>query len=436
MKGDPKPTTQELFDVLTEVLNGNDLIFDAVFGSDKPPLGEKFIIVEPSKGQRQILTVAYDGVVAYCHENAVVAALLSWSKKLPADFTNYKFTFNKARQCVDYWLHSSPVVDLDTIYPVLQKSSPGLTFHRLDFDMKEEPTPLFDDILSRVETNKAALRAFIGMIFDKTAPRQYYLWLHGKGGDGKGTLSRMLRRFLGDAYVVLSDDKNQHNQFFTSRLLGKRLGVFPDCDNRDIVKSGMFMSITGGDPVFIERKGKDGFTAEIETLCMFLSNKLPNISGAHSDLRRAVICQMTPRQDKEQDPTYEARLWEERAGIMHKCWSEWQDMNAKYGHLNVDIEAAGDLAEENETVFEEIFERHFCLADSELSATEIYAALREDRISNSLIHDFYAWLERSKGVTPSRSRVNGRRKKVFPGVGLRVVGSGKSEPAKVITPQF
>lgn len=371
---------------------------------------KKFYPVKLDEGNYGIVEELPGKVIKHTRSTAVVKALTQFSKIIPNVLQEYKLTATKYSEVVAHWENSTDDFPLEDVKPVLQKSEKGYCFHRLDFDAHEQETPLFDDILDHIETNKDAFLAFIGMLFDPTAPRQQYLWLHGEGGDGKGSITRFLRRLFGPSYVALQTHERMINQFYTSRMVGKRVGVFQDCHNPAFVQSEMFMMLSGGDPVFIEPKMVPGYTDDIPTMFIFASNDLPRITGSEAHMRRAVICTMRKRTHYNGSKlTYEDRLWVERAGILHKCWQAWLRHKAHDGCIIAELDIVREVASDTEEKFESIFHKFFKVSDDD--KTGLAANIFSDVMTNQAkIYDskqvglFVKFIARKYGIKKKQHR--------------------------------
>lgn len=422
MSNTGKLKAQQLQELLARALNGDLIDID----ENKPlPISfpYKYFLTEPQHGKQKVLWIKKDQVVEYVADKAVENCVIKATQALSADYESYRVTASQAKAVSNYWFGLTKIFDHNQIKPVLQKSTPGYTFQRLDFDIAEQPTPLFDDFLGHVETNRNALLSYIGMLFDETAPRQFYLWLYGQGNDGKGTLARFIKKIFGDAYVACQEPARKkglsEDKFFTSRLVGKRIGIFGDVTNRDLVSDSLFLQLTGGDAVSVEYKGKDAVTMDLNVLFLFLSNHLPNISGSKAHMRRAVICSMKERPD-DFTPTadYESHLWEERAGILYKCVTAWASMKSKYGRFVFDTEVSEALAEDNELQWETLFENNLELhKDGQLLPHDLQQRFVDLRMNQYTLSQFKNWLERRKQIKVFRPSPGAKR--YFPGVQLK-----------------
>ena len=172
-----------------------------------------------------------------------------------------------------------------------------LAFTRLPWHAADDITPTWDLIISRM-SNADAFTAWVGSLFDETSYQQQYVWLHGKGNEGKGCINRFLMRVFGPAYCA-KQPKERGDKFWTHDLLGKRLVVFPDCNDSAFVASGLFKSMTGGDPIPVEAKGEMAYTTRLAAKYLIISNERPDLSSETADRRRIIYCEMTGRDDAE-----------------------------------------------------------------------------------------------------------------------------------------
>ncbi|MBM6602510.1 DNA primase family protein [Priestia megaterium] len=102
------------------------------------------------------------------------------------------------------------------------------------------------------------------------------LFFYGGGGNGKSTLLNILKIFLGVANTTsmslkdLTDDK-----FSRAHLYGKLANICGDIDSQVINNTGIIKSLTGGEEVYAQFKGVDGFSFQSHAKLMFSANELP-----------------------------------------------------------------------------------------------------------------------------------------------------------------
>lgn len=268
----------------------------------------------------------------------------------------FEFTAVKAKNCADFWFNTAHRF-IDEILPVAQASAQGFTFHRLPWDFIEGESPTWDEMFSRMQNAEAGM-AWIGSLF-VPSDRQQYWWIYGDGGNGKGALNRFLHNIFNGAYRA-ETAPTKNDKFWTSSLLNARIVVFGDCNNYNFPASGLFKSITGADPIKVEPKGEQAFSAKLVCKLLFLSNERPNIASRASDTRRAIFSEIAPIQGKPlSTDEYDQLLWNEGAAFLYKCVEKYKSLCPSGGIVPVDATIIDDLADDNEDFFRGIFDECF-----------------------------------------------------------------------------
>jgi P4 family phage/plasmid primase-like protien len=98
----------------------------------------------------------------------------------------------------------------------------------------------------------------------------------GAGGNGKSKLLAVFNALVGprnSAHVPLQ--ALAENRFAAAELFGKLTNICGDLDARAVRRSDLFKQITGGDPVFAERKNLHPFTFTSYALPLFSANEAP-----------------------------------------------------------------------------------------------------------------------------------------------------------------
>jgi hypothetical protein len=271
---------------------------------------------------------------------------------------------------------------------------------------------------------------FIGSLMDEHSPRQQYVWLHGDGGRGKGTLLRFLRRVLGPSF---SAETPGGDKFWTYGLVGKVLVGFAECDDAKFTTKAIFKSITGGDPVRVEGKGIPAFTATLCCKVIFASNSKPEISGSEADRRRIIYCDVGPRPEGQgMSDDYEELLWAEASHFLHDC----RRLYMKNGRNPIpvgDPEMLLALISENEERFETIFNTYFeAVPKGEIEPYALFKVLNGmERLTNAEISRFKTWAAREHGVTKTRY-TKGSKEWYYQNMRLQA-GMKIDSPLRVIT---
>ncbi|QGU05105.1 hypothetical protein CETAM_09260 [Corynebacterium comes] len=165
----------------------------------------------------------------------------------------------------------------------------------------EATAPLWEEF-TRTAYEPLARRVmaeWFGYVLSGDATRQKSLYLWGQGGTGKGTTHRVLERLLGaetNNTTVGAELKDLGSEFGAAHWVGKSLVCFTDAESG--VQAGTqavsrFKSMTGGDRVSINRKGKDYWQGVPSFRLMFLSNHAPAWRGNAKPMQRRLLVVQT-----------------------------------------------------------------------------------------------------------------------------------------------
>jgi len=148
------------------------------------------------------------------------------------------------------------------------------------------------------------------------------LFLVGEGNTGKSQLKRLVEAILGKENYIGMDLKQIESRFGTSMLYGRRLAGCSDMSFLSVKELSTFKNLTGGDSVFAEYKGKDGFEFTYDGLLWFCANKLPKFGGDDGPWvynRIIVVNCVNVIPPEEQDKNLFDKMFAEREGIIQKA---------------------------------------------------------------------------------------------------------------------
>ncbi len=418
-----KPQRAELFQAIADAINRK-------YYSELPGFNERLVIYSASPSMRVIGHLA-EGDVITVHENDVPAeaAIMGYCNRELLGREEYRWTAKNVRDCRDFWtLSTDPLLD---VKPFRWKSEPGYTFNRLPWDRDQQaPTPTWSWLLRHM-TNRLALRQWIGSLFIENSYTHQYVWVHGQGGDGKGSINRFLAKVFGGAYCS-KQPPAKGDKFWTYGLIGRRLVAFPDCDDTKFVTTGFFKSLSGGDPMPAEAKGKMGFTFQPIAKYIFFSNDKPKISSERADTRRIIYCEFPSNDEDLSWDGIEEKLWDEGGAFLTNCIQEYYAAHPTPGPIICGTDEIQEHLSVVEERFEVIFDRYFCrtpaphdkldelkLLDWEAVKTRsVVPSVMQDILrhyfrSNNEIGEFVRWLQvnlrikkaivRPEGVWPALS---------------------------------
>lgn len=192
----------------------------------------------------------------------------------------------------------------------------------------DAPTPCFDSYLARLtdfdwDTQKILLQ-FIGTALSNVPGYRYKkaLFLCGEGDTGKSQLKVLTEMLLGPNNHASVDLPDLESQFGASMIYGKRLVGTADMTFLTVRELKMFKTVTGGDHIKVEFKGKTGFSYRYGGLLWFCSNKPPRFGGDNGTWvykRIILISCNNVVAEEDQDHSLIEKLYAERGGIVYKA---------------------------------------------------------------------------------------------------------------------
>ncbi len=257
---------------------------------------------------------------------------------------------------------------------------------------EETPTPVFDQYMNILTNNNPEiiqlLLEFIGVCISnvKGWRMKKSLFMVGPGDTGKSVLKSLVERILGDNNAMAIDLQEIEARFGTGAIYGTRLAGSSDMSYMSINELKTFKKLTGGDGLFAEHKGKDGFKYIFSGLLWFCMNRLAKFGGDDGrwvyERIMVVHCDnVIPK--KEQDKMLPDKLYAEREGIVFKAIRALQTVIAngyRFSEPDSVVTAREEYMEENNTVIEFYKEWMTPVADgkhcSDYTTSEVYDEYR------------------------------------------------------------
>ena len=193
---------------------------------------------------------------------------------------------------------------------------------------EDKATPIFDKFMSDLtngdEDIKNLLLEFIGASLSNVKGHRLKktLFMVGKGDTGKSQLKSLTERLLGNGNFIGIDLKEIESRFGTGNLYNKRLAGSSDMSFLTVGELRIFKQCTGGDSIFAEFKGQNGFEFTYKGLFWFCMNRLPKFGGDDGqwvyDRIMQVNCNnVIPKNN--QDKFLLDKMYAERDGIVYKA---------------------------------------------------------------------------------------------------------------------
>lgn len=331
--------------------------------------------------------------------------------------SDFQFKPAEVKECIDYWrMASTPLAS-----PRLVRfhTDPGTCWHRLPFNMSNEPTPTFDELFSRM-TNSRAIKAWIGSLFIPESYDQQYVWIYGKGNDGKSPLLEFLARVYGIEGALVQSEAPGKDKHWAEVYLGKRLVYFPDFKDFSSLDNGPLKQLTGGDRIFVRPMFHPGFMTKLSCKLIFSSNHMPPSDLPDSTLRRLMFAEM--RGTKNFASNYAHRLWSEGGAFLRSCIEVYGEMCPRHQKIEMSAESIEQLHawgahedDEYQLWFDDFFEAKSGAYLNPNDLTKTITARFKDHKSKQKA---YSWLHQ-KGFRRKQKRDGDNRFWTYPGLCLR-----------------
>lgn len=189
-------------------------------------------------------------------------------------------------------------------------------------------TPTFDSYLSTLTRDDVGVQNLIlefmgaGISNVKGWRMKKALFIVGLGDSGKSVLRQLMVLFLGPQNCISIDLAQLEARFGSSAIYQKRLAGSADMSFMTVSELRTFKSCVGGDEVFAEFKGENGFQFTYDGLMWFCMNRLPKFGGDNGPwvYDRVMVVRCDNRiAEADKDKTLLDKLYAEREGIIQKA---------------------------------------------------------------------------------------------------------------------
>jgi Family of unknown function (DUF5906) len=185
--------------------------------------------------------------------------------------------------------------------------------------LQADDHPNWDSFLERVE-HPETFKAYVWSIFEPKNKGRQALWIRGEGMDGKSSAVNAIASFLGRAHVLSIGVKSYESDFFFGAAFAKRLAIYMDCNNLQVLRKERIKSLLGGDTVDINNKYEKTFSAKIHSKLIVLSNFPPHINyNDNSERTRLLYTTVRTYKDQYGDPNFESNLLAELPAFLVTC---------------------------------------------------------------------------------------------------------------------
>lgn len=169
-----------------------------------------------------------------------------------------------------------------------------------------------------------ALQEWMGYSLIHDTSQQKILLIIGPPRSGKGTIGRCIRELLGNFNVIGPTLASLSGEFGLQSFLNKMLAIISDArlnssgNNSNITER--LLSISGEDPLTINRKYLSPLTVQLPTRIMIMSNEIPEMRDASGALaNRYVVLTLSKSWLGNEDTALTSKIRSELSGIL--LWS-------------------------------------------------------------------------------------------------------------------
>ena len=285
---------------------------------------------------------------------------------------------------------------------------------------KTVPFPLIKETLNRMSEGDAVAAFYWGIYTEKYRGRQI-LWLASDGSpneageEGKSYFAKFIGATLfGEnlGYKAINNTQIKAGSVFTTfAYIGAKFVLYPDCNNRHILKSELMKGLSGGgrDSTQTEEKYKSSQTSTLDARYQVNSNFLPSVVRAKWYLSRLLLSTISAL-NVPKDPNIDKKYLEELPGFLayaEECYNRLcpDDEEIQMSQKTKDL--INDLLDKEDPTMADIFIRHFVL---DKTATTSYKEIKniiqisEDDKSRDTLKEFKAYLESLPGVSLVRRK--------------------------------
>ena len=155
------------------------------------------------------------------------------------------------------------------------------TFHRYMRYLCDGTTDMTQPFTDAGAERYTVLMQFLGACVSNVRGYRFKkaLFMYGPGDTGKSQLKSLAESMIGAENCCPCDLGQLEARFGTSAIFNKRLIGSSDMPFMTVDELDTFKQVTGGDNLFAEYKGKNGFHFVFDGLAWFCMNRLPRFGG-------------------------------------------------------------------------------------------------------------------------------------------------------------
>jgi len=253
------------------------------------------------------------------------------------------------------------------------------------------------------------------------------IYMHvGDGENGKSTIFSVIEAISGKknmAHISIHDLIN--HRFARAGLDGKIVNTYAEISNQELKQLGVVKALVSGDPIDVEKKGKDAFTMENSARMFYAANDLPEIANfKHAELRRFLVTKWS--EQFKANPTQE----ELNQGIKKRDINLKKELCKKEelsGILNLLLFHAKKLLENEKFTYEQQtkqLQKEWQEKTDHIQEFVENCLIREEGSSakSSVYQAYKNWCIENKLISKSERELNSKIKKSFDDTRVKIGG--------------
>ena len=269
----------------------------------------------------------------------------------------------------------------------------------------------------------------IGYLLMTGNPDQIAFLFFGEGGNGKGTLMRLIEHMIGeDNAAALTLHQIAEGKFELATLYGKMINLAGDVSSRYIENPEIFKTITGDDYVTAQRKFGDPFKFKSYAVPVFSVNNYFRVADSSEGWRRRWLALDFNVSLRGKFAGFnEQQLYDEAPGIFNKAMDALRRLmdrptRPRFAAPAAVTEATRKMHEEADP-FMMWFRSETVLhspdhSDSRTRVYKHYAKWSRDNGYHAMAHGQFGGRLKQAGVGSAQSRVGGTYSRLYTGIGV------------------
>lgn len=269
------------------------------------------------------------------------------------------------------------------------------------------------------------LQEFVGLCLVPETKFQKALILVGSGANGKSTFLSILEFLLGRENISTVPMGKLESEFHRAALYNKLANISSELEISELMGSGYFKSIVGGDLVDAAFKFKDSFNFKPFARLLFAMNELPRVRDKSFGFFRRLLIVPFNRQftGAQADKTLPKSLMTEINGIFNWALSGLKRLFDQDGFTasNVIDEMVEKYKKENNPIISFVEDRCKAAPGLSIIKANLYENYKNFCAENGYkplnnVHFFRELKNHVPQISEAKTEVEGRRERVLQGI--------------------